>query len=128
MGELAADLGQKSSIYRGLRPEALATLSYMAARVEELSGATRPLRVTSAVRDLSYQALLAATNPEATDEYSLHTTGYSFDVLRKYQNERQAAALQFVLDRLQALALIDYAVEPNAIHVTVSGRGEALVH
>ena len=76
--------------------------------------------MTSAVRDLEYQALLAARNPEATQEYSLHTTGWSFDVLREYQNDLQASAFQFVLDRLRALAVIDYAVEPRAIHVTVS--------
>jgi soluble lytic murein transglycosylase-like protein len=127
MGELAPKLGQERSLYRALRPEALATLSYMAARVRELSGAKQPLRVTSGVRDLEYQGLLSATNAEATQNYSLHTTGYSFDVLREYEDKEQAAAFQFMLDRLQALALIDYAVEPAAIHITVSERGEELL-
>jgi hypothetical protein len=127
VGELAPKLDQRRSLYRALRPEALATLAYMAARVRDLSGAGRPLRVTSAVRDTEYQSLLAARNPEATGEYSLHTTGWSFDVLREYEDGRQAAAFQFVLDRLQALAVIDYAVEPRAIHVTVSERGAALL-
>jgi hypothetical protein len=36
-------------------------------------------------------------------------------------------AFQFVLDRLSAIALIDYAVEPGAIHVTVSDLGADLL-
>jgi Transglycosylase SLT domain len=127
MGELAPQLDRDPALYRALRPEALATLAFMAARVKELSGAERPLRVTSTVRDQSYQDLLEETNPEATHAYSLHTTGYSFDILRDYESDAQAAAFQFMLDRLQALAIIDYAVEPRAIHITVSDLGAALV-
>lgn len=127
VGELAKRLDQDPALYRALRPEALATLSYMGARVKDLSGAARPLRVTSAVRDRDYQALLTAENPEATSGYSLHTTGYSFDILREYESNAQATAFQFVLDRLRALAVIDYAVEPRAIHVTVSPRGAELL-
>jgi hypothetical protein len=99
----------------------------MGARVRQLSGASRPLRVTSTVRDQTYQDLLEASNPEATHAYSLHTTGYSFDILRDYESDEQAAAFQFMLDRLQALAVIDYAVEPRAIHITVSDLGAALL-
>jgi hypothetical protein len=127
MGELAPRLEREPDLYRALRPEALATLAFMGATVERLSEAEAPLRVTSAVRDLEYQALLAASNPEATQEYSLHTTGFSFDVLRQYENDRQAEAFQFVLDRLRALAVIDYAFEPKAIHVTVSPLGGVLL-
>ena len=65
---------------------------------------------------------LGRKNAEATDAYSLHTTGWSFDILREYESDAQASAFQFVLDRLQALGVIDYAVEPSAIHVTVSGE------
>jgi Transglycosylase SLT domain len=127
MGELAGTLDRDPELYRALRPEALATLSYMASRVRELSGADRPLRVTSSVRDDSYQDLLVGSNPEATAAYSLHTTGYAFDVLRNYESDAQAASFQFMLDRLQALAVIDYAVEPSAIHITVSPLGAELV-
>jgi hypothetical protein len=127
MGELASRLDREPALYRALRPQALATLSYMAARVREVSGSERPLRVTSTVRDSAYQDLLRSTNPEATDEYSLHTTGWSFDILRRYESDAQAAGFQFVLDRLQALAVIDYAVEPAAIHVTVSELGSELI-
>jgi hypothetical protein len=127
MGELASELDREPELYRALRPEALATLSYMATTVRELSGAFAPLRITSTVRDRAYQELLIGSNPEATDEYSLHTTGWSFDVLRDYENRRQAEAFQFTLDRLSALALLDYAVEPGAIHVTVSELGRQLL-
>ena len=68
-----------------------------------------------------------ATNPEATSEYSLHTTGWSFDIRREYASKRQAVAFQHVLDRLSALALIDYATEPGAIHITVSELGAELL-
>jgi soluble lytic murein transglycosylase-like protein len=127
MGELGTRLDREPELYRALRPEALATLAYMAARVKELSGAKQPLRVTSTVRDQEYQDLLEASNPEATHAYSLHTTGYAFDILRDYESDAQAAAFQFMLDRLQALAVIDYAVEPRAIHITVSNLGAALL-
>jgi soluble lytic murein transglycosylase-like protein len=127
MGELAPEIDQPVELYRALRPEALATLSYLAGLVSDLSGSDRPLKVSSTVRDRSYQELLIGEEPEATAEYSLHTTGWSFDVLRRYENDRQAAAFQFVLDRLSALALIDYAFEPAAIHVTVSELGEELL-
>jgi hypothetical protein len=127
MGELATELDEPAELYRALRPEALATLSYIGSRVRELSGTEAPLLVTSAVRDYSYQELLRATNPEATHGYSLHATGWAFDVLRQYQNRRHAEAFQHVLDRLSALAVIDYAYEPRAIHVTVSRRGRELL-
>ena len=52
------------------------------------------------MRDQRYQDLLLQTNPEATSAYSLHTTGYAFDVLRSYRNRRAADAFQFMLDRL----------------------------
>ena len=75
-----------------------------------------------------YQRLLAAGNAEATRGYSLHTTGYAFDIRRDYASRGQARAFQFLLDRLVALDLIAWVREPAAIHVTVSARaGEALV-
>ena len=63
---------------------------------------TGPLIVTSTVRDKDYQRVLAATDHEATHAYSLHTTGYAFDIARVYRSRAQALAFQFVLDRLTA--------------------------
>lgn len=127
LGELAEELGVDRSLYRSLRPEALAALIYMSSKVQAIAGEKGKLIVTSAARDETYQDALVGVNGEATDAYSLHTTGYSFDILRKYRNGKQARAFQFALDRLKALAVIDYAVEPQAIHVTVSNEAKELL-
>jgi Family of unknown function (DUF5715) len=84
---------------------------------------TRPLVVTSTVRDERYQRLLAARNIEATHNFSLHTTGWAFDISRNYRSRAQALAFQFMLDRLTALNMIAWVREANAIHVTVAAPG-----
>jgi hypothetical protein len=127
LAELAPRLDRPKTLYRGLRPEALAVLLYIGKRVQEISGSTRPLLVTSAVRDDEYQELLRDGNPEAAHGYSLHTTGYAFDIRRRYQSGDQAQAFQFLLDDLTARGLIAWIREPGAIHVTVSKDAEALV-
>jgi hypothetical protein len=127
MGELAPRLGQRPSLYAAARPELVRAARYIAAGVRRISGVAGPLTITSAVRDERYQQLLGLSNPEATHAYSLHTTGYAFDILRRYRNRAQAWALQFMLDRLQALDLIAWVREPAAIHVTVAGEAGDLV-
>jgi hypothetical protein len=127
MGELAKKVGAPRFLYWGLRPEALALALYIGAQVREGSGdPDAALTVTSTVRDLRYQAELVERNPEATPNYSLHTTGWAFDVLRRYRSDRQAEAFQAVLDRLRSLNLIAYVYEPAAIHITVSRDAAAL--
>ena len=125
MGELARRVDAEPALYRALRPEALALLIYMAEGVEAVSGQS-PLTVTSTVRDVRYQAALKRRNHEAARDYSLHTTGYAFDVLREYRSRRQALAFEFWLNRLQALNLIAWVREPAAIHVTVSSEADVL--
>ncbi len=120
MGELASKLHQSRRLYRALRPEALAVLLYLGAAAQGISGAA-PLTVTSTIRDRPYQRLLTRSNPQATKAYSLHTTGFTFDIARQYVNGAQARAFQFALDRLTALNVIAWVREPAAIHVTVSG-------
>ena len=127
MGELARRIDQPPELYRGLRRSALAMALYIGAQVRALSGGQAPLTVTSTVRDGSYQAVLADRNVEATRRYSLHTTGWAFDVLRDYRSRRQALAFQFVLDRLRSLNAIAWVREPRAIHITVSRDAEALL-
>jgi hypothetical protein len=127
IGQFATQLDQSPELYRALKPAALATLTYIGGVVRNLSDSATPLQVTSAVRDRTYQDLLVQNNPQATEEYSLHTTGWAFDIRRDYESGAQARAFQFVLDRLRALAVIDYAVEPGAIHITVSNEGEKLL-
>jgi uncharacterized protein YcbK (DUF882 family) len=126
MGELAGRLNQPAGLYRGLRPEALAMALYIGAQVRALSG-TGPLTVTSTVRDEAYQRELVQGNREATRNFSLHTTGWAFDVDRTYVSRRQALAFQNVLDRLSVLGGITWVREPHAIHITVSTEAKALL-
>lgn len=126
MGELAPRRNLSRRLFRGLRPEALAVLVTIGAGVQEISG-TQPLAVTSTVRDQRYQDLLTGVNAQATREYSLHTTGYAFDILRTYRSDRQREAFAFMLTRLQALDMIAWLTEFGAIHVTVGPRAAALL-
>jgi len=127
MGELAKRVGAEPDLYRGLQPQALAMAMYIGAQVRHYSGRQAPLTVTSTVRDEAYQAALVRRNREATRNYSLHTTGWAFDVARTYATQRQALAFQFVLDRLQILDEIAWVREPGAIHVTAAGGNEDLL-
>ena len=125
MGELAERLGTPPGLYRGLRPAALAMAIYIGSETRALSG-TGPLIVTSTVRDEVYQRLLVHRTIEATQNYSLHTTGWAFDVSRTYRSRAQALAFEFVLDRLQVLDAIAWVREPDAIHVTVGRDADQL--
>jgi soluble lytic murein transglycosylase-like protein len=127
MGELAPNLGTGPGTYRALQPQALAALIYLTAKVRAINDDKGRLTLTSTVRDQEYQRRLLDINSEATPNYSLHTTGWSFDIARDYSSDKQAQAFQFVLDRLRALNVIDYAVEPDAIHVTVSNEAQPLL-
>lgn len=127
MGELARRIDQPPALYRGLRPEALALAVYLGAQVRATADDPASLVFSSTVRDDGYQGLLLRSNPEATQNYSLHTTGYAFDVLRRYGSRKQALAFQFQLDRLQVLDVIAWVREPGAIHVTVSSDAERLL-
>ena len=82
--------------------------------------------MTSTVRDERYQRVLLSRNREATPNYSLHTTGWAFDILRTYASRAQALAFEFFLERLQSHNLIAWVREPAAIHVTVSADAERL--
>ena len=120
MGALARTVGTDREEYRGLRPEALAALLALGSGTQAISREPAPLIVTSTVRDARYQRVLAAHDLEATHGFSLHTTGWAFDVARMYRSRAQALAFQFMLDRMTALGLIAWVREPQAIHVTAS--------
>jgi soluble lytic murein transglycosylase-like protein len=120
MGSLARRLGEDPELYRGLQDDALATLLFAAKEVRRIAPRAT-LRVTSTVRDRAYQDLLLGVNPEATDAFSLHTTGYAIDIARSRRYERPLSA---VLDRLRALNVIAYVYEPGAVHLTVGPDGE----
>jgi hypothetical protein len=126
-GSLARRLEAEPRLYRGLRPEAHELAVYLAAGVRDVGGSRAPLTVTSTVRDLEYQRLLARRNLFATRAYSLHTTGFSFDVRRDYASRDQAVAFEYMLDRLQSLNLIAWIREPGAIHITASSEAGELI-
>jgi len=119
MGELAGRVHQSRRLYRALRPQALRMLEIIGAGTRAIAR-TRPLVVTSTVRDVRYQRVLVARNIQATRNFSLHTTGWAFDISRSYRSRAQALAFQFMLDRLTALNMIAWVREPGAIHVTVA--------
>jgi hypothetical protein len=127
MGELAQRVGAVPGLYRGLQPQALAVALYIGAQTREYAGGIGPLDVTSTVRDEEYQRQLVLANREATRNYSLHTTGWAFDVARRYRSKRQALAFQYVLDRLQVLDAIAWVREPAAIHITVADGAQRLL-
>jgi transglycosylase-like protein with SLT domain len=126
-GRLARRLDAEPHLYRGLRPEAHELAVYLAAGVRDVARTKASLIVTSTVRDLEYQRLLARGNPFATREYSLHTTGYALDVRRDYVSRAQAVAFEYMLDRLQSLNLIAWVREPGAIHITASREAGELI-
>jgi hypothetical protein len=121
-GQMAPRLGRSKGLYLGLRPPARDVLLFIGQRVHELSRSRRPLILTSGVRDDVYQQRLTHVNANAARSYSLHTAGYAFDIARSYSSRRQAAAFQFVLERLEALHVIAYIREAGAIHIAVASK------
>jgi hypothetical protein len=122
LGGMARTYGASPRLYRGLRPGALGVLLLIGRRVHELSGARAPLHLTSAVRDDRYQRALQGVNAFAARTYSLHTTGFTFDLGRATLAPRQERVLRWVLDRLTAANGVAYIEEPYCYHVTVSSR------
>jgi soluble lytic murein transglycosylase-like protein len=120
LGQEARRLGRSRRLYRALRPAALDVLLYIGQEVHALSGARRPLVLTSAVRDDRYQRVLTSVNYNATHSYSMHTTGYAFDIAREYGSLREARAFQTVLDKLAAVDAIAYIREAEAMHIAVA--------
>jgi hypothetical protein len=120
MGSLASQLGQPADAYRGLRPAALDLLVELAARVRSLSSTQAPLTVVSTVTDNRYQKLLGGADPSAV-------TGYTFELARRYASHAQAAALQAMLDRLQALNLIAWIRWQTSIEVTVASDASQVI-
>ena len=110
------------SLYRGLRPEAVATLLFITKEVRRVAGRA-DLRLTDAVRE---PAAPAGTG-EPVRTFSPHATGYAFDIARQYGSRRVARAFAYVLERLRALRVIDYVYEPSEIHVGVGPDAERLL-
>jgi len=119
--------GGDPGLYMALRPEALATLYYIADRVHMLSRAKQPLLVAAAVRDRRYEVRLPKPELTGPRNYSLYTTGYRFDIKRRYESRRQAEAFQAMLDRLEALNVIAWHAREGVIQITVSNRSKPLL-
>jgi hypothetical protein len=114
IGALAAHrLGVPRALYYGLRPAARSMLIELAAMVRRVSGVAAPLTLTSAVMDARYDRELGFDDPPAT-------TGYTFQIARRYASGAQATAFQFALDRLQALNLIAWTRGTSTIEITVA--------
>jgi hypothetical protein len=118
LGQLAP---RHRGLYASLRPAALDVLLYIGHEMKTY----RPLLLTSAVRDDRYQRLLTTVNPVATKAYSMHTTGYAFDILRSFHSAAQKRAFFRVLARLQAVNAIAYIPEFAAMHIAVASDAPA---
>jgi hypothetical protein len=118
-------LAAASPGHRALRPDALKLARYLALGVREIAH-TAPLTITAATRSLRDEQTSGQGGAGVEASPSMHTTGYAFDVSRRYRSPAQAQALQFWLDRLTALDLIAWAREPSVIHVTASPRAREL--
>ena len=98
--------GLRPAAAGGLRPEAFAVAVYIGQGVRKVSGTNAPLTVTRTVRPGD----------------DIHATGFALDIRRRYRNGAQAEAFQYMLDRLQALNLIAWVRDSDAIHITASGE------
>jgi hypothetical protein len=120
IGADARQVGAPAALYRGLRPAALDLLVELGVRVRALADTRAPLRVASAVSDRRYQQKLAIDDPQAS-------TGYSFQIARRYVSRRQAAAFQALLDRLQSLNVIAWSRSIDTIKVTVASDASKVI-
>jgi hypothetical protein len=125
-------LGAAAGAPRFLRPDALATLLYMAAAVQAIirPAAGQPLEVTAATTPSAALRSTARAARGLAQADPLDASGYAFDIARSYGTPAEAQAFQFVLDRLSALNLIAWDREGPIIHVVVgssAGRLDGLL-
>ena len=120
-----APLTDNPSDYLVLRPRAARFLAYLSAKVYELSGEERPLALTRAAYDDKAATKLTPHDPGAAADADMHSTGFAFDIRRRYGSGAQAAAFQWTLERLETLGLIAWTRGRSVIHVVVSARVDA---
>ncbi len=120
-----APLTDNPSDYLALRPRAARFLAYLSAKVYELSGEARPLALTRAAYDDEAATKLTPHDPGAAADADMHSTGFAFDIRRRYGSGAQAAAFQWALERLETLGLIAWTRGRSVIHVVVSARVDA---
>jgi hypothetical protein len=112
IGLLARRAGGLPALYRGLRPAALDLLVELADRVRTLCHCA-PLHLAGAVTDRRYADVVG-------DGDLAPTSGYTFQIARRYVTRAQALAFQAMLDRLQSLNLIAWLRTPQVIEVTAA--------
>jgi hypothetical protein len=99
-GRFGLAYGPMPAVLRGLTPGAIDVLAELGVEVHRLSGVSAPLLVARAV--------------------SPGTSGWTFEIARRYRSSAQAVAFQAMLDRLQALDLIAWTRSRSTISVTVA--------
>jgi Transglycosylase SLT domain len=119
-----APMTENPADYLALRPRAARLLAYLSAKVYELSGEERPLALTRAAYDEEAATTLTPDDPGASADADVHSTGFAFDIRRRYGSGAQAAAFQWTLERLEALGLITWTRGRSVIHVVVSPRAD----
>jgi len=117
-----APLTDNPSDYLVLRPRAARFLAYLSAKVYELSGEERPLALTRAAYDDEAATKLTPHDPGAAADADMHSTGFAFDIRRRYGSGAQAAAFQWTLERLETLGLIAWTRGRSVIPVVVAAR------
>jgi hypothetical protein len=122
---ILAPLTDNPSDYLALRPRAARFLAYLSAKVYELSGEERPLALTRAAYDHEAATTLTPHDPGAAADADVHSTGFAFDIRRRYGSGAQAAAFQWALERLETLGLIAWTRGRSVIHIVVSPRADA---
>ncbi|HSF60285.1 MAG TPA: transglycosylase SLT domain-containing protein [Gaiellaceae bacterium] len=120
-----APLTENPARYVALRPRAARFLAYLSAKVHELSGEERPLALSRAAYDHEAATTLTPHDPGAAADADAHSTGFAFDIRRRYGSGAQAAAFQWALERLETLGLIAWTRGRSVIHVVVSPRADA---
>src|SRR5262245_15024521 len=119
-----APLTENQEDYLALRPRAARLLAYLSAKVYELSSEERPLALTRAAYDGQAATSLTPPDPGAAADSDVHSTGFAFDIRRRYGSGAQAAAFQWTLERLEALGLIAWTRGQSVIHTVVSPRAD----
>ena len=107
---------------RLLRPAALAALRYLEAGEAGVAPGSPRLAVTRATVDRQ-SAVGLGEDPEPPP---LDTTGYAFEVARRYGGRAHADATQFMLDRLTAMDLIAWSRSGPVLDVTAASGARGL--
>jgi hypothetical protein len=122
LAALVRRLNQPADRYRLLRPAALEALRYLAAGVQAVAPGSPPLQITHAAVDRQSAETLGADPRRAP----LQSTGYSFGVARRYGSRPEAEAVQFMLDRLNAMHVIAWSRAGPVLEITAAADARGL--